>query len=257
MIARAHIPQAGDGTVLMGRIWNDGYVKLKSRRVVTDGSQLPVMTEDMKRAIAGRTPRSRLAVPVKGGALLDGAEWSPQQWLPQPAPTSPEMTGASQSAARSIFQAVAKFPDIADEALDDFCAGWRRLPSLPLRRADTVARFFHVLNGRSSGEKNYQQGEIPYNSSGDAANSIVGLKQGAGDERFTEGGLTVTAFGTAALQPWPFLARGNGGSAVRVLLPRFQMEEADLLWFAAQINLQRWRFFTPGCRSSRGWSVSW
>ena len=63
------------------------------------------------------------------------------------------------------------------------------------------------------------------------------------DELFQDGGLTVTAFGTAALQPWPFLARGNGGSAVRVLQPRHKMTETDLLWFAAQINLQRWRFF--------------
>lgn len=53
----------------------------------------------------------------------------------------------------------------------------------------------------------------------------------------------MTAFGQAAVQPWPFLARGNGGSSVRVLLPRFAIDAAELLWFAEQINAQQWRFF--------------
>jgi hypothetical protein len=39
------------------------------------------------------------------------------------------------------------------------------------------------------------------------------------------------------------MGRGNGGSSVRVLLPRFAMSVRELLWFASQINLQRWRFF--------------
>ena len=39
------------------------------------------------------------------------------------------------------------------------------------------------------------------------------------------------------------MARGNGGSAVRVLVPRYAMAAEELLWFASQINSQRWRFF--------------
>ena len=31
--------------------------------------------------------------------------------------------------------------------------------------------------------------------------------------------------------------------AVRVLIPKFKMTYAELAWFAAQINMQRWRFF--------------
>lgn len=38
-------------------------------------------------------------------------------------------------------------------------------------------------------------------------------------------------------------ARGNGGSAVRVLVPKYKMTYSELVWFAAQINMQRWRFF--------------
>jgi len=39
------------------------------------------------------------------------------------------------------------------------------------------------------------------------------------------------------------MARGNGGSAVRVLIPKYNMTFSELVWFAAQINMQRWRFF--------------
>ena len=35
----------------------------------------------------------------------------------------------------------------------------------------------------------------------------------------------------------------NGGSAVRVLIPKYKMTFSELVWFAAQINMQRWRFF--------------
>jgi hypothetical protein len=62
-------------------------------------------------------------------------------------------------------------------------------------------------------------------------------------ELFEHGAITVTAFGQACIQPWPFIARGNGGSSVRVLIPRYRMSFADLLWFTAQINAQKWRFF--------------
>ncbi len=243
MIAKAHVPQAADADVLMGRIWNDGYVKLKSRRVEAPGSQLPALAAAFERLQQGQDLESELAVKVKGQALLGGSEWSPQQWLPQPHASAAEVERAMRDAARSVFQAVAKYPDVADEALDDFCGAWSNLPPLPLGTSGPITDYFQVVNGKSSGEKNYQEGATPYISSGDAANSIVGQKAPIRNELFADGALTVTAFGAAALQPWPFLARGNGGSSVRVLQPRFRMSETDLLWFAAQINLQRWRFF--------------
>ena len=59
----------------------------------------------------------------------------------------------------------------------------------------------------------------PYISSGDNSNSIVGMVQPSEDEVYATPHVTITAFGQAALQPWRFCARGNGGSAVRVLRP--------------------------------------
>ena len=76
-----------------------------------------------------------------------------------------------------------------------------------------------------------------------AQNSVIRLVSEIEDEVFPKGAITVTCFGRAAVQPWRFMARGNGGSAVRILIPKYRMTFSELIWFAAQINMQRWRFF--------------
>ena len=53
-------------------------------------------------------------------------------------------------------------PELADRAADSFGEPWRALPRLPRGRRAAVSFFFEVHNGRSSGEKNYQDGDTPY-----------------------------------------------------------------------------------------------
>jgi hypothetical protein len=136
-------------------------------------------------------------------------------------------------------------PDLADVVLEDFGVADEEDDSkeLPYGTHGTLSKYFHIENGRSIGEKNYIEGAIPYISSGDSTNSIISLIDPVPEEVFEQGGITITAFGKAALQPWSFMARGNGGSSVRVLLPKYKMSLNDLLWFVVQINRQRWRFF--------------
>lgn len=98
-----------------------------------------------------------------------------------------------------------------------------------------------MRTGKSSGAKGYFEGIVPYVSSGDGSNGVVGLVSAPVDE-ICAGCITVSAFGTAYLQPWYYVARGNGGSSVRVLTPKFRMTVRELLWCIAQINSQRWRF---------------
>lgn len=243
IIARAHIPLSDTDEVMMARIWNDGYAKLKSRRVETAGSQLSEIKSDFDQFVLGQALSSSLAITVPGVSIRDGQEWSPQQWLPQPRATEQEARSQQTVTVQAIYQAIAHFPDLADEALPEFSSGWSNLDNLPVNTKGVVTDFFTVANGKSAGEKNYADGSLPYISSGDASNSIIRLVTRVDDETFESGGLTVTAFGTAAIQPWPFMARGNGGSSVRVLLPKYDMSFRELAWFAAQINIQRWRFF--------------
>jgi type I restriction enzyme M protein len=243
VIAKAHIPHAADGLSFMARVWNDGFEKLKSRRVERTGSQLPKIMTAFHAFQDGDPVNLDLAILVDASRLVRGAEWSPQEYLPQPHATEAELGAAQEAVLRSVFQAVGRFPELADEALEDFTEAWAQLTDLPVAGSEPVSYYFDVRQGKSTGEKNYADGGTAYVSSGDASNSIVRLVAEAEEESFFDGAIAVTAFGSAALQPWPFMARGNGGSAVRILVPRFNMTVSELVWFAAQINLHRWRFF--------------
>lgn len=243
LIAKAHIPQKPTDNVFMARIWNDGYVKLKGRRVEVDGSQLDITIDAFENFTLGNFVTGENYFTISAENILLGAEWSPHQWLPQPITTEEKLIKFEKQVKLSIFQAISAIPECADVALEDFGSSWQDFPPLIYNKSDKVSFFFKIENGKSSGEKNYQEGAIPYISSGDLNNSIIRLVEPDEYEVFEYGGITVTAFGQASVQPWPFVARGNGGSSVRVLLPRYKMSFNELIWFASQINAQKWRIF--------------
>jgi type I restriction-modification system DNA methylase subunit len=242
-IARAHIPQSVTDKVYMGRIWNDGFEKLKGKRVECLGSQLDETFDTFNSFKNGKEFNSPIATTILGAQIIDGQEFSPQQWLPQPSITVSELKAQEQKLILSLFQAVSSIPELADEVLAEFPEYNDCDEELPYKKKSPITDFFTVVNGKSSGEKNYAEGNCPYISSGDTTNSIIRLVADDEPQVFEEGAITVTAFGQAYIQPWRFMARGNGGSSVRVLLPKYKMSFNELLWFATQINIQRWRFF--------------
>ncbi|MEA5620608.1 N-6 DNA methylase [Cronbergia sp. UHCC 0137] len=243
IIARAHIPQTNDGKILMSRVWNDGFEKLKNRRVEREGSQLPLVKQAFNKILNNQIENNKIATTILGSDIKNGTEWSPQHWLPQSEMNQAEIINYRQNIKKSIFQSVSYFPDLSAEALENFCDNWQNLPELPTEKEAAINFFFKVLSGKSTGGKDYTEGTTPYISSGENCNSIIRLIEKNDEECFIDGGITVTAFGYAAVQPWQFMARGNGGSAVRVLIPKFNMSFDELVWFAAQINSQKWRFF--------------
>ena len=243
LIARAHIQQSSEDKVLMARVDNDGYEKLKGRRVEIRGSQLPEVELAFKSVFSGDSVNEEKSITINAENILEGNEWSPQQWLSQPIETEEKLKKYEDNIRFSIYRAVTAIPELADTVLEDFGDEWDELANYPLGETLAVSEFFDVLNGKSSGEKNYIEGGTPYISSGDLTNSIIRLVEAEESETFPAGAITVTAFGQAYVQPWPFMARGNGGSSVRVLIPKYKMGFNDLVWFASQINAQRWRFF--------------
>jgi hypothetical protein len=243
LLAAAHAPQPAAAPVMMARVADDGFQKLKNQRVECGAGDLPEVLRCFAATLAGQPFRSPVASLVTGGQLQQGSEWSPHEWLPQPAAEAADAAGEQRAALAAVLRAVADKPALAAAVLDDFAAEWQGLPALPLGRSARLGDFFAIVNGRSRGERHYRDGGLPYVSSGGLSNSIVRLVEADAAEVFSRGGITITAFGQAAVQPWPFAARGNGGSSVRVLAPKFAMGEAELLWFAAQINAQSWRFF--------------
>lgn len=244
MVARAGCPQRMEDKVFVAKVWNDGFRKLKGKRVETGGSQLPEVLAQFRRFQSGEPLRTGLANTISASVFMEpGAEFCPEQHLQQPLLGSVTVDAAIREVTASILRTTVCVPDISDSVIEAFPDFGNELPALPYGEEMEIENFFTIGVGKSRGEMNYISGTCPYVSSGDPQNSIVRLVDDVRNEVFTRGGITVTCFGQACVQPWRFMARGNGGSSVRVLTPRFRMSYAELAWFAAQINLQRWRFF--------------
>jgi len=243
MIAKAHIPQNMDKSVFMAKIWNDGYEKLKGKRVECDGSQIDVVLQNFK-SYMNELPFSKtpMCTTIPARLLADGNEYSPQQWLPTIKMTDEALREQYNYILKSMFVAVAHYPEItesiSDNSLERMNVGEKKFP---LAVKKELSFFFDVRTGHSQGVKNYSQGICPYVSSGEGENGIVSLVNSQADE-ICEGCISVSAFGNAYLQPWNYMARGNGGSSVRILVPKFKMSVRELFWFIAQINYQSWRF---------------
>ena len=178
LIAQAHVPQAPKKSVLLARIWNDGFEKTKGRRIEREGSQLPEIKAAYQAFRAGETFASPLATTVEGADVQNGAEWSAQQHLPQPVLSNERLKAEQSAVLKSIYQAIAQMPELADIIGENFTARWAHRAALPLDFQGAIAEFFTVETGRSIGEKNYLDGTLPYISSGDSFNSIVRLVEG-------------------------------------------------------------------------------
>ncbi len=243
LIAKAHIPQHSESKIFMARINNDGFKKLKGRRVEIDGSELPQTNSAFQEFLENKNIVAKNTTVIESENILNGNEWSPQQWLPQPIETEKELKRYEDNVRLSIYRAITAIPELADTTLSDFTSEWEAFEKLEISKTASISYFFDIVNGKSKGEKNYIEGMTPYISSGDLSNSIIRLVDEELSEVYKNGGITVTAFGQAYVQPWAFMARGNGGSSVRVLIPKFKMSFNELVWFASQINAQKWRFF--------------
>ena len=241
MIARAKVPQPKDSEIFMGRIYNDGFEKLKGKRVECHGNQIPAVLHEFHNFMNGRhVKESDDIIIVKADMLENGAEYSPQQYIPQKRLDYEDVHKLNKKTLMSLFQTITGYPEITESIDKDFLQ-YNRRERFPLNNTDNLETFFDVKTGKSKGLKGYSEGIVPYVSSGDGTNGVVGLVAEDNME-LCDGCITVSAFGTAYLQPWSYMARGNGGSSVRVLVPKYRMTVKELFWFIAQINSQKWRF---------------
>lgn len=245
LVVAAHTPQRFTST-FMAKIHNDGYEISKNRRVPIDGSQLPEIARLLKNH---RTRKFTEDLPgisckIRRNQLLTGAELCPEEWLPQQQMSFDEFRLSLNDTLQQLCLGIVNYPDIMDGLIEDYT---EQLATI----GDDVARptqrtslndVFEISAAKSIGMVNYPDGILPFISSSDSFNSIVGLVNPPPAEIYDSPVITVTAFGRACIQPWRFAARGNGGSSVRILTPRFSMTIPELLWYVSQINYQKWRF---------------
>lgn len=255
LIAKAHVPHPSDSTVFMARIWNDGYEKLKGRRVHIEGSQLPSTVAAFHRSLLGENIHESNAITIASNLVSDGNEWSPQQWLPQPIETEEKLKIYEDDVRLSMYRAVTAMPELADCALGDFTDAWSDLPEFPLGHTAPVSYFFDVVNGKSSGEKNYREGAIPYISSGDQSNSIIRLIDPEEGEVFEAGGLLLRPL----VRPTYKLGHSwlEGTAEVPFVFSFLATKWASTILYGSPHRLTHKSGVssTRECRLNRGWSV--
>lgn len=244
ILVRAHTPSLGRG-VFLARIENDGYEISKKRRVPRAGSQigdmLKLFRQFLERGDVDTIPN--VACMVSRKAISGGEEICAERWLPSGVFGLEQFEQRRAELTRQMSLAVTNYPDVVDELIDNYEDLLADAPAAERPSARTVLSYwFSVTMGKSTGSSNYPEGTIPYVSSGDSYNGIVTFVQPPAVQVYDTPCISVTAFGQAYIQPWRFCARGNGGSAVRILRPQHSMTLAELIWFAGQINSQRWRF---------------
>lgn len=121
MIAQAHRPQMKSDKIFMAKIWNDGYKKLKGKRVEVEGSQLPEVLDLFKKFMKNKKVKSELVTIVSASQIMEvGAEFSPEQYLPQPELSEEEQNIFVENITKSILTASVCIEDIADEVLTNF-----------------------------------------------------------------------------------------------------------------------------------------
>ena len=224
-------------------VQNDGFEISKRRRIRREGNQLERLLDLFHNHLDGKNIDTEpgFVTVVDRQRIANGEEICAERWLPSERFSISDYRHHRVAAFQQIALAIANFPDAVDASIRAHANQMAQHTNTPTN-ARHLADWFEIRNGRSSGLKNYPGGSVPYVSSGDSFNSVVGMVEPPIGEVYTTPHFTITAFGQAALQPWEFCARGNGGSAVRVLKPVHEMSVAEILWFMGQVNAQRWRF---------------
>lgn len=108
----------------------------------------------------------------------------------------------------------------------------------------SILDVFNVTNAKSAGFDSYDSGNVPFLTNGFYNNGIQGYVEPKVNDRVFEGrNISVSAFCEAIYQRETFLARGNGGSGLIVLEPKFFLSDEEMMFYTAYINaFISWRF---------------
>lgn len=108
---------------------------------------------------------------------------------------------------------------------------------------EKITNLFDIENAKSKGFEDYEEGNIAFVTNGDYENAVLGYVSPLEKDRvFKKQGICLSSFCEASVPEIPFLPRGNGGSGLVVLVPKEEMTEEELYFYASQLNKFRWRF---------------
>jgi hypothetical protein len=106
-----------------------------------------------------------------------------------------------------------------------------------------IKDLFNIENAKSKGYENYEEGNVAFITNGDYEYAILGYVKPLNNDRvFRKQGICLSSFCEVSVPEIPFLPRGNGGSGLVVLMPKEDMTEEELYFYASQLNMLKWKF---------------
>lgn len=107
----------------------------------------------------------------------------------------------------------------------------------------TLNKVFDIERAKSDAFWKYNSGDVAFITNWDIETSFLGyIEPLENDKVFHKSWICLTSFGNALIHKPPFLPRWNWWSWLLVLIPKHEMTEEELYSYAAQINLQQWKF---------------
>jgi len=107
-----------------------------------------------------------------------------------------------------------------------------------------VRDLFTIQGARSTPFDDHEPGEVAFITNGYRDNGTLGYVAPLPEDRvFTNPAICVSAFCEATVPKNPFIARGNGGSGLTILIPKEPMSHTDLWAYAGYISSRHgWKF---------------
>lgn len=242
VIIRKGIPHPSSKKVFWGYL-NDGYVKKKGIMKQTDGGDLSFLKSavidflNSSVSLSRSAPKKYTLAPI----LFDNdLECAPEYYLEGEKLKDAEITENMESVLSNLFtflmnnSAFSKTPQptIADAKKEN---------TLVKNSSKLDEDLFTIVNAKSNNIEDYREGKVPFITSTELNNGTEKFIETDDDETvIKEPCIALSSFGFATVQLPPFVARSHG--AVIILKPKVKMNLVELSYFAAQINLQKWRF---------------
>lgn len=236
VIIQKGVPHAKDGDVFWGYL-DDGFAKKKGAMKKIQSGNIDIMLSAIKDFIAGSTKihksiaRQYQLSPIQFDKDL---ECAPEYYLKENSHTEEEIAGAMDEVFMSLFNFLINSP-YRDKTQKNI--GFK----IKKPKENDFDILFGIINAQSSNIEDYSFGEIPFVTSTELNNGVE--KYIDPDENsliIKEPCITISSFGYATVQLIPFVGRSHG--AIIILKPKTEMGLTELLYYAAQLNLQRWRF---------------
>lgn len=107
-----------------------------------------------------------------------------------------------------------------------------------------ITEYFDILKCKSDSLEKYSKGNIPFISSTILNNGVERFVESINEQEIIKSVpcIVMNGFGFCTVQTRAFIGAGNNGAYVKALIPKKKMGLIQLSWYAAQINLQSWRF---------------